>query len=143
MLSRVNTWLTKQAALFAAAQYGESAVDVLTLVAAYEEVFLVGLASKQAILSELEVRQEEVEAERQVVQAALDKVTGEGAEYHNQLLLSQERFEKLPTLERIETVRRGASTPCSSASVALLADLPAPLCFHAHHTVAHCSDCSV
>lgn len=129
-LQRVERWLDLQDALFAGQFYGEDMATVSALLSSFESYTsaagtnnavrvapLPNLAPNRLLMSCLLFPccllfqiLTEMETNQEVIQSKLDELrtriaaTAEGAEYyHTQLLLSQERLEKLPQLEQIST----------------------------------------
>ena len=98
VLERVEGWIGQQNELFAKAEYGVDQASTATLLEAHQ-TFPADLAHQKQIVGEITTEQDVVKSKLEAVQAALAEVEAAGDEYHTQLLLSQERFEKLPILE--------------------------------------------
>ena len=98
VLERVEGWIGQQNELFAKAEYGVDQASTATLLEAHQ-TFPADLTHQKQIVGEITTEQDVVKSKLEAVQAALAEVEAAGDEYHTQLLLSQERFEKLPILE--------------------------------------------
>ena len=101
VLERVEGWIGQQQALFSKCEYGDDQSAVATLLEAHQ-TFPASLAHQKQTVADIQTEQEAIQTKLDSVNAALAAVEAAGEEYHTQLLLSQERFEKLPLLESLE-----------------------------------------
>jgi len=102
LLDEVDAWLAARAELFAHAEYGSTLVEVATLLSSHAEVFTASLPSKKEALDSMESEQDVINERLSASRASMLDVEEAAAAYENELLLSQERLEKLPTLARID-----------------------------------------
>jgi len=100
-LERADQWLDAQNAVFAGDVYGDTLVEVATLLSSFD-TFTQELASKKETLGAMESEQEVILTRLGEVQAKLAATEESGLGYQQELLLSQERLEKLPALDRVE-----------------------------------------
>ena len=101
VLDRVESWLAERAAFFAGGDYGSTLVEVSTLLASFE-TFGPTMASKLASVSSMTSEQAVITDRRDATLARGMEVEAAAEEYRTQVLLSQERLEKLPMLERVD-----------------------------------------
>lgn len=99
-LERVDAWAAQQNALFAAGEYGATVAAVQELQSAFE-TFTVNLAARQKVLDGMESYQEEILSKLQASKDGLAETSAAGDAYSAQLVMSLERHEKLPQLDRV------------------------------------------
>jgi len=100
IIDRTEAWLRDQEAFFAKGEYGETLVAVATLLAAFE-TFEPTMASKKSGIEDMSSEQAAIIERRDACAEFCARVEATAEEYRIQLLLSQERLEKLPMLERV------------------------------------------
>jgi len=101
-MDKVLGWCETQNATFQTEEYGEDLAAVRNLLEEFKDTFTVNVPTQKAVLEEMTSEQEAITTRRDEVLAHM-QATEEAAEYYRiQLLLSQERFEKLPALDRCE-----------------------------------------
>ena len=99
-MDKVVGWCDAQNARFGTEEYGEDLAGVNNLLDEFKDTFTVNLPAQKAVLDGIASEQQAIIDRLAEVRAHVD-ATEQAAEYYNvQLLLSQERFEKLPVLDR-------------------------------------------
>ena len=99
-LDRCEAWMADQNATFQAADYGASLSEVASLLEAYG-TFQSNAAAQQEVLSTMESNQEVILNRLAELQAKMQETSAAAEEYQTQLLLSQERLEKMPAIDQV------------------------------------------
>jgi len=102
MLDGVLAWVAEKTELFSSNDFGADLAAVAQLLEAHQP-FPSQLERQKGVVDAVAPGQEVVQTKKDEVVAALGSVEQLGDDYHTQLLLSQERFEKLPVLENLST----------------------------------------
>lgn len=116
MLDRVQAWHDKFKELFDAGDYGDSLRSVAEKLSEFE-TFPAAFAAQQEIVNNMESNQDDIVARVEELKTALATLSESSEVYQNQLLLCQERLEKLPALERMNTWLDEQRTRFSSGDV--------------------------
>jgi len=82
--------------------YGDSLAAVDLLKRSFQETYTATLPVQKEVLAEMESEQEAILTKLQEAKDALAAVEDSAAEYTRQLDLAVERFEKFPTIDRVE-----------------------------------------
>ena len=100
-IEHVDRWLDDQNAVFVSGEYGDGVGDVADKLAAFD-AYRSMLVLQRAVLDEVASEQEVIATRLAEVHAKAAAVDELAEDYHTQLLLSQERLQKLPTIAMVK-----------------------------------------
>lgn len=100
-IEHVDRWLDDQNAVFVSGEYGEGVGDVADKLAAFD-AYRSMLVLQKAVLEEVASEQDVIATRLAEVHAKVAAVDEVAEDYHTQLLLSQERLQKLPTIAMVK-----------------------------------------
>jgi len=100
-VEHVQMWLDTQSEVFTSGEYGETADQVTDRLASFEG-YRSMLELQRAVLDGMSSEQEAILTRIEEVKAHMASVDEVAEEYNTQLLLVQERLQKLPTISMVK-----------------------------------------